>query len=150
MDWGDAPAWAALVVALGALEISRRARRDGKRSADAADRSATAAEQTLADQRREAAERRAAEEEAARPKVRLAIEYAGGHTYRLRNRGDAPAMEVRNCTPCGAVDEWPADLNLQPGEAHEFMIAEDMGNQAPTHIAVIWVGQPDPVNLPVF
>lgn len=149
MDWGDAPGWAALVVALGALEISRRARKDGKRSADAADRSATAAEQTLADQRREAAERRMAEEEAARPKVRLAIQFVEGHLYRLRNRGDATAIRVTNSSPCGAVDEWPEDLTLQPGEAHEFMIAGDMNNQEPAQIYVTWEGQADPVVLPV-
>ncbi|WP_369211118.1 hypothetical protein [Streptomyces flavofungini] len=56
MDWGDAPGWAALVVALLAVEISRRARKDGHRSARAAERSASAAEQTLADQRQQAAD----------------------------------------------------------------------------------------------
>ncbi|NYV74218.1 hypothetical protein HW445_07835 [Streptomyces sp. UH6] len=134
---------------MGALEISRRARKDGKRSADAADRSATAAEQTLADQRREAAERRAAEEEAARPKAQLFISFVGGHRYRIRNRGDATAVDVTNTNPCGAVDAWPENLNLRPGEAHDFMIAGDMENLAPAQIAVTWEGQAEPVILPV-
>ncbi|MFA3872633.1 hypothetical protein ABS735_02865 [Streptomyces sp. MMCC 100] len=149
MDWGDAPGWAAFVVALAAVEISRRARKDGKRSADAAVRSATAAEQTLADQRRDAAERRAAEAEAARPRVRLRIEHMSKHSYRLRNWGGAAATNISNVEPCGAVDEWPDSLSLQPGEAHRFMISGDYDNLEPTEICVTWDGQEDPVVLPV-
>lgn len=92
LGWGDWPAWLACLAAVIALVISIRAQRDGRRSANAAEksvgaaevsveearlsrlaseRSATVAEETLADQRREAAERRAAEEEASRPRVDL-------------------------------------------------------------------------------
>lgn len=149
MEWGDVPGWAAFVVALVAVEISRKAYKQGKRSADAAVRSAAAAEQTLADQRREAAERRAAEAEAARPRVKLRIEYMSKNNYRLRNWGDAAATNIKNAEPCGAVDEWPEPLSLHPREAHPFMIAGDYDNKEPTQIRVTWDGQEEPVILPV-
>lgn len=149
MDWGDAPGWAALAVALGALGVSLKARRDGRRNADAAERSATAAEQALVDQRRDAEERRVAAAEAARPRVRLRIDYAGKRNYRLRNYGDAIASNVVNVDPCGAVDEWPIPLSLRPGEAHAFMIVGDRDNREPTQITVMWDGQEDAVVLPV-
>jgi hypothetical protein len=150
MNWGDAPGWAALVVALGALEVSRRAHKVGQRNADAAERSATAAEQALADQRHEAAERRAAEAEAARPKVMLRIEYVGGDTYALRNTGDAPATEIVGVDhdPHG-VDAWPPSLSLGPQEAHQFMMYESAAASIPTHLRVRWTGQDEPVILPV-
>ncbi|MFE6362960.1 hypothetical protein ACFVP3_23550 [Streptomyces sp. NPDC057806] len=150
MEWGDVPGWAALAIAAGAFWVSWKARRDGTRNADAAERSATAAEHALADQRREAAERRAAELEAARPKAELRIEYAGRRNYALRNRGDAAAINVINTEPHGAVDEWPVPLSLRPGEAHRFMIVGDNGvGLPPTHLSVQWDGADEPVVLPV-
>ncbi|MFE0855034.1 hypothetical protein [Streptomyces mutabilis] len=150
MEWGDVPGWAAFVVALVAVEISRKAYKQGKRSADAANRSATAAEQTLADQRREAAERRAAEAEAARPKVKLRIEYISGETYALRNVGNAPAVGIVGVEhDPDRVDLWPNPLRLDPQEAHEFMMYDSAGASVPTHLRVRWDGQEEPVTLPV-
>ncbi|MEV7110996.1 hypothetical protein [Streptomyces anulatus] len=119
---GDWPAWPACLAAVVALVISIRAQRDGRRSADAAEksvttaeasveearlsrlaseRSATVAEETPADQRREAAERRAAEEEASRPRVALRVEYSGGGMFLLRVSGHptlAPALHAAQAT----------------------------------------------------
>ncbi|MFF7329620.1 hypothetical protein [Streptomyces sp. NPDC008150] len=140
MNWGDAPGWAALVVALIAVEISRRARKDGQRSADAADRSATAAEQTLADQRQEAQERRDAALEAARPRAELRLEPLSQEAYRLRNYGTATASGIINAEPNSAVQRWPDGLTLKPGEAHTFVIAGDYEVVAPSQLYVTWDG----------
>jgi len=156
MDFGDVPAWAALVVAVVAAELSRRAHKistrnvaAAERAAEAAERSTAAAENALALQQQDAAVRQAAEAEAARPKVRLRIDFAGKHNYRLRNWGDATADNVVNAEPCGAVDAWPTGLTLRPSEAHHFMIAGDFDDLEPAQIHVKWDGQGEPVVLPV-
>lgn len=149
MNWGDAPGWAACLIAAGALWVSWRARRDGRASVAAAERSAAAAEHTLEDQRREAQERRSAAAEAAQPRVELRIEYMGRHNYRLRNCGDATAADIVDTTGAGAVDDWPASLSLQPGEAHRFGILGDSDNREPSQLLVTWDGQEEPVYLPV-
>lgn len=133
LGWGDWPAWLACLAAVVALVISIRAQRDGRRSANAAEksvaaaeasgeearwsrlaseRSATVAEETPADQRREAAERRAAEEEASRPRVDLRVEYSGGGMFLLFNQGAARAENIRAVGEYPAMRSWPAGLSL--------------------------------------
>ncbi|MEV4033414.1 hypothetical protein [Streptomyces umbrinus] len=149
MNWGDAPGWAACLIAAGALWVSWQARRDGRASVAAAERSAAAAEHTLEDQRREAQERRSAAAEAARPRAELRIEYMGKSNYRLRNCGDATAADIVDTTGAGAVDGWPVPLALRPGEAHAFMICGDFETREPSQLLVTWDGQEEPVCLPV-
>lgn len=151
MDWGDTPAWVACALSAGALIISLKARGDGKESARAAVRSADAAEATLAEQRREAEERRAAEAEAARPRPALAVEYSRGSAYRLCNYGTGPALKVtvleEGLPP--VVRNRPIEVDLQPDEAHEFLMTGTMGGPVPPQIYVTWDGQDTPVPLRV-
>ncbi|MFD5642231.1 hypothetical protein ACFWIP_10765 [Streptomyces anulatus] len=170
LGWGDWPAWLACLAAVVALVISIRAQRDGRRSANAAEksvaaaeasveearlsrlaseRSATVAEETLADQRREAAERRAAEEEASRPRVDLRIEYSGGGMFLLYNQGAARAGNIRAVGEYPAMRSWPAGLSLGENEPYTFMMAGDYQDPVPAVIKVVWDGQDEPVSLRV-
>lgn len=98
MDWGSAPAWAALVVATAAFIVSFKAMRNGARSAKAAEnsaaaslRSAAASEATLADRRAEADRENRERDEAAKPRPDVHIEYVSGDTWALRNTGTTVA-----------------------------------------------------------
>ncbi|GGJ81863.1 hypothetical protein GCM10011583_11670 [Streptomyces camponoticapitis] len=171
MDWGDAPAWGALVLAAGALGVALKARGDGKRSADAAQasvtearrsaaaaeasvvdgrRSADAAEAALAEQRREAEERRAAEAEAAAPKVAMVLHHRSRSRFQLANEGTAPAHNVHFAEEIPTlIGNLPAGLTLGPGEVVDFMMAGDMVNAIPPMVLVQWDGQEAPVPLRV-
>lgn len=176
MDMGDVPAWAALVVSVGAVIVSLLARRDGnraataaensvkeakrssdaaeqsvgeaRRSGDAAERSARVAEETLADQRREAAERRAAEEEASRPRAELRIRHQTKAKWILVNEGTGPANNIVLVDEVPAlVGTWSEGASLPPRDALEFMMAGAMGAPLPSVIRVKWDGQEEPVPL---
>ncbi|GGP35108.1 hypothetical protein ACWDY7_01440 [Streptomyces calvus] len=178
MDMGDVPAWAALVVSVGAVVVSLKARSDGSRAADAAEksvieakrsadaseqavvearrssdaseRSAAVAEETLEDQRREAAERRAAEAEANRPRAALCIEHANKAMWHLANYGTGPAENIVCVDEVEAmIDDWPAGLSLAPGEVHDFMMVGSMQASIPPVLRVKWDGQDEPVPLRV-
>ncbi|GAA2598166.1 hypothetical protein GCM10010304_51850 [Streptomyces roseoviolaceus] len=173
-EWGDVPAWAAFALAAIALWISLRAQRDGRRSANAAEksvtaaeasveearlsrvaseRSATVAEETLADQRREAAARRAAEEEASRPRPNFRIERSGRQAFRLRNTGTGPAtgITVSNRGRPYMMDRI-VDLTLQPGDAEPFTMLGAAGQPIPGTLYLTWDGQSEevPVAVPGF
>lgn len=178
MDWGDAPAWVAIVVSAVAIWVSYLARRDGKRSANAAEasvmeakrsadaaetsvaearrsgnaaeRSAVAAEETLADQRREAAERRAAEEEANRPRPVLTIEHYMNAVWHLVNSGTASAENIRiEESPRAVRAGWETPVSLPPNEVHEFMMSGSLGFPMPAVLRLVWDGQEEPVPLRV-
>ncbi|MCF1510117.1 hypothetical protein [Streptomyces glomeratus] len=165
MNWGDVPAWGALVVAVVAavfsglaLKHSRQSAEAAEQSAIASDRSAAAAERSaaadeaaLTEMRREAQERRNAEAEATRPKPDLRVTRTGGVQYVLRNVGTGAAINVtvvRAGKP-GQCRSLPDGATLQPGEGHEFQILTAMGMPVPTTIYVTWDGQDDPVALEV-
>ncbi|WP_237302682.1 hypothetical protein [Streptomyces sp. S063] len=178
LEWGDWPAWLACLFAAIALWISIRAQKDGRRSANASEtsataaqasvtaaqasveearlsrlaseRSATVAEETLADQRREAAERRAAEEEANRPRPRFLIEIIGRNQYRLRNVGTGPATGIT----VAARDEPYImgrihDVALVPREAFPFTMVGAAGAPIPGTLYVTWDGQTEEVAVAV-
>ncbi|MFG2933666.1 hypothetical protein [Streptomyces achromogenes] len=151
MELGDIPARVACAFSAAALVISMKARGDGRKSAEAAVRSADAAEAALTEQRREAEERRQAEIEAARPRPDLVVEHTGEHRYRLCNYGTGPASKVtvleQDLPPF--VRELPVDIDLAPGEAHEFFMRATMGGPVPPQIYVTWDGQESPVPLRV-
>ncbi|MFJ5521101.1 hypothetical protein ACIQB4_29195 [Streptomyces griseoluteus] len=150
MNWGDAPAWAAFFVSVGALGVSIKARSDGKRSADAAEISAAVAEDALAHQRQMDAERRAAEDEANRPRVMLSCEHAHKAKWQLINHGMATATKVRITEAVGAMHRpWPENLTLAPGEVYDFLMVGSMQEPLPSVIRVAWDGQEDPVPLRV-
>lgn len=108
------------------------------------------AEETLADQRREAAERRAAEEEANRPRALLRIEHANKAKWQLVNHGTGPAQNVECVDDVEAMHRnWPSGLSLLPGEVYDFMMAGSMQAPIPSVIRVRWEGQNDPVPLRV-
>ncbi|MET7412490.1 hypothetical protein [Streptomyces rubiginosohelvolus] len=178
LGWGDWPTLVACLIAGAALVVAFKAQRDGRRSATASERSADAseasaatavasveearlsrlasersanvAEETLADQRREAAERRAAEEEANRPRPRFRIESPGRHRYRLRNVGTGPATGI---TITARVEPYLMghvnDVTLVPGEAFPFNMAGSSGAPIPSTLYVIWDGQAEEVALAV-
>jgi pyruvate/2-oxoglutarate dehydrogenase complex dihydrolipoamide acyltransferase (E2) component len=166
MDWGDAPAWAAIVVSVGAVIVSLKARGDGnraataaensvtesKRSADAAEVSARVAEETLADQRREAAERRAAEAAAAVPRAHLKVRHVSKDLYRLENDGTGPALDITF-----EQDDLPpvfrlrntGEVSLQADEAIDFLMAGTWGAPVPPQLFARWQGQDELVPLRV-
>ncbi|PVC65433.1 hypothetical protein DBP18_32215 [Streptomyces sp. CS081A] len=120
-----------------------------RRSSDAAERSATAAEETLADQRREAAERRRQEEETHRPRVKLRIEHRNRAVWELINYGTARAENVRCLDAPGARDEWPVGLSVAAGDVYPFMMAGSMQDPVPSVLRVVWEGHDEPVLLRV-
>ncbi|MFF9238401.1 hypothetical protein ACF1AY_15910 [Streptomyces sp. NPDC014776] len=150
MDWGDAPAWGALLVSLGAAAISIRALRHSERAAAAAERSAAADEAALAQQRAEAAERRAAEAEAARPRPSLVVHHHDRELYHLVNEGTGPADGVRFVgeLPTSVIDA-PNGVTLKPGGVHPFYIAPDFGSPDVSAVQVSWDGLQEPLLLRV-
>jgi hypothetical protein len=168
MDWGDAPGWAGAGLGLAAFAVSlvsvKHSRRSAdaavesadaakesvrltRRSSDAAERSATAAEEMLADQRRAATEQRAAEAEAARPRVDLAVQYRDGNLFELVNYGHARAENVRLAEEDPAVSDWPAGVSLGHLDVSGFMMSGGMAWGIPAVLKVVWDGQTDPVSL---
>jgi hypothetical protein len=153
MDWGDAPAWAALFVSVIAAAASIKAAssaRDSvaetKRSADAAEVSARVAEETLADQRREAAERRAAEEEANRPRAELRIRHLKGAKWILVNEGTGPANNIVCVDGKPYITrDWPEGASIPAKDAHEFTMAGASGAPIPSVLRMKWDGQEEPM-----
>ncbi|MEU0978484.1 hypothetical protein ABZ488_04635 [Streptomyces griseus] len=162
-EWGDAPAWAAFVLAAIALVFSIKAQRDGRRSANAAEesvkeaklsriaaeRSTAVAEATLADQRREADERRAAEEEASRPRVELRIEYSSGNLFHLVNDGRLRAENIRLANEEPTVGGWEEGLSLGENETFTFFISGGIAYNIPAMLRFTWDGLPEPVAVRV-
>lgn len=135
MEWGDAPGWTALLVSVGALVVSLRAQRDGKRAADVAE--ATFARQV------------AAEEEAARPRVDLRLEHEAKDAYRLRNDGAAPARSIvfkDQELPYVFGLKRGEEVSLEQGEAVSFLMAGSI----PPQLFAQWDGQEEwvPLRIP--
>lgn len=155
MDWGDVPAWVAISASGGAIWISLKARGDGKRSADASERSADSAAESVRVARDSLAlqQELADEGRAARvPAVRLVVEHVRGSRYRLRNAGDAVAEDVHILSPGDRpyVFEWTHDgTMLAPDESRELRMAAGSGRPIPHQLSVMWGGQePVPVAVP--
>lgn len=153
MDWGSAPAWAALVVATAAFIVSFKAMRNGARSAKAAEnsaaaslRSAAASEATLADRRAEADRENRERDEAAKPRPDVHIEYVSGDTWALRNTGTTVADGV-TVTERGwpQATTRPESWSLAAGEAKTFLMAGDMSTPVPPQLWLTWAGQDEPV-----
>lgn len=157
MELGDAAGWAAFAISGGALIVSVRAQRDGRKSADearlsriASERSATVAEEQLVDQRQEAAERRAAEVEASRPRPDFAIERRSAHVFYLRNIGTGPATGVSlSAREEPYVFEPPTGEDLGRHDAVEFRMAGASGRPVPGTLYLTWDGQSEEVAVSV-
>ncbi|MEU6848461.1 hypothetical protein ABZ901_00740 [Actinacidiphila alni] len=140
MNWGDVPAWVALVLAAGAGWVALLARRDSKRAADAA-------VEAVAIQRREAEERR----QASLPRPGFTLERRGSNAFVLRNSGSGSAAGVRlvpSSLPA-VVRQAPDGVALAPGAGHQFVMAGSMGSGMPTHLLVTWDGLAEPVSVAV-
>lgn len=176
MDLGDAAGWAAFAISGGALVVAVKAQRDGRRSANAAEksvtaseksaaaaeasveearlsrlaseRSATVAEETLADQRQEAAERRAAEDEANRPRVALRLEYLGNGLFQLINVGRKRAENVRLAEEEPTIGTWETGLSLGENESLNFFMG-GMAYTIPGVLRFTWDGLAEPVAVRV-
>ncbi|MGW6263289.1 hypothetical protein [Streptomyces sp. NPDC055085] len=157
MEWGDVPAWVALVVAVVAAGFSGRAlkhssdsARAAQRSAESAERSATADEAALAEMRREAQERRDAQAEASCPRPELHVVKVADIRYILQNRGTGPAVNVTaDAGQPGQCQNLPAGVTIDAGAGHEFFIVGAMTLATATEIYATWDGQVAPVALPV-
>jgi len=126
MNWGDVPTAATGAVAVVALVVAIKARSDGRRAADASERSATASEQAAADGRRSAdaaEEALALQREAARPRVTLQIDRAQNGAHILRNTGTAPAR----------------NLDLHPGDQPHVAFEDPLGDLEAGDVRPFWV-----------
>ncbi|MGW8624277.1 hypothetical protein C0R01_11175 [Streptomyces albidoflavus] len=152
MELGDVPAWLALALSAAAIAISVKAQRDGRRSADASERSAKAAEETLADQRRQEADRRAAEEAAAVPRALLRVTHVSRDLFRLHNDGTGAAHNVtfvEEDLPAVFRLKGAGDVSLQAGEAVDFLMAGAWGKPIPPQLFAKWEGQVEPLPIQV-
>ncbi|MFG2826077.1 hypothetical protein ACGFWI_01120 [Streptomyces sp. NPDC048434] len=141
MDWGDAPAWVAVVGSGFAIRIAWQARGDSRRSADAA-------VDSLALQRELAEEQRAA----AAPYVRLVIDHISGSRYRLRNAGTGVAEDVHiiNCGDWPYRFDWHHDgVALTAEESRELRMSGASGMPVPAQLWVTWDGQDERVPVPI-
>lgn len=145
MNWGDVPTAVTGVVAAVALVVAIKARSDGRRAADASERSATASEQAAADGRRSAdaaEEALALQREAARPRVTLQINRAENGAHLLRNTGTAPARNL-DLHPDDEVHvAWEDQLgDLEEGDVRPFWVTAAAA--PPARLRFKWDGQAD-------
>jgi hypothetical protein len=162
VDWGDAPAWAAVIVAVLALIISCcsallswKSLRWERLSAEAATRSAEAAERAnrLAER---AVEQRlqppgiASEGPVGAPIIERApdvswrIERPGENRYVLRNTGSdvAEHVEVDPSQAGPIARNLPQDAVIRPGEGADMLIMGTWGKPVPNQLYVRWAGWP--------
>lgn len=159
VDWGDAPAWAALVISAVAVVLATRGQRRSNAAADrsalasersvaASERSAVAAEQAVAIQAQQVAEASAA----AAPKVELVIQRGSGSAYLLRNVGQLAATGiVADLAAAGShADDLPAGIDLVPKQAFKMILEGSFDTPAlPDELWLRWDGQPDFVAVPM-
>lgn len=181
VDWGDAPAWAAVVVAVlallisvGSAVLSWKSLRWEQLNAEAALRSAEAAERAnrfaeLAVQRQLDAspgESGTDEPQIGVPEistnpslsvpgqpsdVRWRIENPSGNRYVLRNTGTSVAEHVEvDAAGAGPVSRnLPRDSTIRPGEGHDMLIMGTWGHPVPNQLYVRWQGQPEWTAVPI-
>jgi hypothetical protein len=137
MEWGTAPAWAAVAASTAAVIISFLAWRQAKRSADASTSSAKTAAEALEFQRQKEI-----------PKVYLRIDRAPGKgVYRLKNHGGAAALNLVIVAEDDDQVQWLNPLNgtLDPNDFRDFVPAS--GANPPSSLRFTWQGQQEPKHL---
>jgi len=186
VDWGDAPAWAAVGIAILALIIaalsaglSWKSLRWEQQGADAALRSAEAAERAnrLTEQRTGGrkpdgksgrwpvqrtisrpfrhsvggSSRYTQRKTQEAPNVTFEIERRSGNRYVLRNTGTATADHVQvDATQAGpTARNLPRDSVIRPGEGTDILLAGTWGHPTPNQLYVRWAGQPEWVAVPM-
>ncbi|MGI5204727.1 hypothetical protein ACQEU6_24490 [Spirillospora sp. CA-108201] len=154
IDWGDAPAWAALALSVGSFGIatwaaaeSRKSRKATEESADAAMRSAVAAERSheLAEQQYR---------DSLPPPVKLVVLPLRKDHYQLANHGTetATGVTVDRSNLEGLLvhgSEPPENATIHPKCTLTFSLAPDFDYQAPNEVWVTWDGHPEPQALPL-
>ncbi|MFD1547103.1 hypothetical protein [Nonomuraea guangzhouensis] len=159
IDWGDAPAWvaivlsflfslAAFIISLLGLKWQKNGALAAMRSANADERAKALAELALRLQL-ESAPRSQVEREQERH-VLWELERRKDR-FLLRNTGTAIATGV---TVSGkgveqVATQLPEDAAVRPGESVSFMMAGSLAHAVPDQIKVSWDGHPEPVMLPV-
>jgi hypothetical protein len=170
VNWGDAPAWVAAVVAVLALIISccsavlswkslrweRLSAEAATRSAEAAERANRLMEQTVLGQRVQLSG--IPSEEAfgdltveRAPDVSWHIERPDENRYVLRNTGTDVAEHVDvDPSQVGAITRnLPQDAVIRPGEGVDMLIMGAWGHPVPNQLYVRWAGQPDWAAVPL-
>jgi hypothetical protein len=169
VNWGDAPAWVAAVVAVLALIISccsavlswkslyweRLSAESASRSAEAAERANRRTEQTVLAQQLhpfgipfEEAVGVPSVERA--PDVSWSIEHPDKNRYVLRNTGTEVAEHVEvDPSQAGIARNRPKDAVIRPGEGADMLIMGSWQRPVPNQLYVRWAGQPDWVALPL-
>lgn len=145
IDFGDGPAWVALVVSLGAFAVALRGLKWQKVAAQAAVRSANAAEKAAA-----LTELPPTETATVRD-VKWRVERLGKQLYALRNIGADTATGVTATQ--GEVDaivrQLPEDTAIRAKASHEFMVIPTWQTSTLREIWVTWDGQAEPVAVPM-
>lgn len=162
MDWGDVPAWVAVVVSLVAMARAWAAERRA-REATAGAASVEVSLERIAD----LLERRAPDGEAVAPRSlragapqarRLArgpeftVELLQAGTYRLRNVGDtvATGLTVSRELPGGSVADLSGSERLPPLASTEpFRVARSWRSPAPAELLVRCEQLPGGVSVPL-
>ncbi|MFF3443634.1 hypothetical protein [Streptosporangium sp. NPDC002721] len=157
IDFGDGPAWVALVVSLGAFAVAlrglkwqRRAAEAGEKSADAAVRSANAAEKSAAFAELPASQKQKPGAAAA-GKVSWDIQHVSGALYLLRNTGDDIATGVTaDASKIGGIPrQLPEGAAVRPNESVQFMLVDTWQSPLAHELWLTWDGQEEPVAVPI-
>lgn len=159
IDWGDAAAWAAFVIAVISASFAWRSVGEAKKSRVAAERAAAAGEVSA-----QAAVRSADAEEKAHqlaerqyqdslpPAVAWQIEKAGKSWYVLRNIGTDTALDVTVdlSALAGALVQGaypPEHTTIASGVGHRFMLGPDSDSKVPDAVVVTWAGASAPATV---
>ncbi|GAA2990654.1 hypothetical protein GCM10017559_08380 [Streptosporangium longisporum] len=151
IDWGDASAWAAFAISLGAAGLAARGLKWQKISAEATVKSANAAEKATALTELMVKSQLAGKPDAHQGHdVKWSLERRKDR-FILRNVGTAIATDV-NVDGKGiarVASQVPTDAAVRPGESVSFMMAGSLAYAVPDEIEVTWGGHPEPMILPV-
>ena len=148
--------WDVLVVpvtiSLVALWVSTKSLKFERLSADAAIRSANAAERSnLITERMVNREHLLEGPESERPNIEWRVEKSGDDTYLLRNIGTDVAEDVvipKELTS-GISRYLPDGATIRPGDAVQFVLIGAWGSPKPHTLYVQALGQEDPTAVPV-
>ncbi|MGC5286578.1 hypothetical protein [Micromonospora sp. DT231] len=174
VEWGDAPAWAALVVSVGAGGVAWRALKHAKTSASASEISAQAAvrQAAAAERQVELAESafEAAKEQAAKSHLPVDtdatrealtspnpgyvawwVEFKPKNRYLLRNLGSETARNVEideSRIRCAVRGDTRADT-VPPLASMELLLIPAYGAPKPNEIWIRWDDHPEWVAVPL-
>ncbi len=152
-QWGDVPGWVAIAISIAAGLSAWWASKQA-REATAGTASLEVSLQRIADiiQKSQALSPHA-EALSAPPRPAFTVEFVSGHSYRLRNVGDAVASGVTLKLPdfpAGLTRALPNDAELHPlASTGPFVIQGAWGNPAPGDVRVECDQLAEPVRVPL-